>query len=74
MQRYIYWLAGFVGLLIFNLLVEAFVLPALGLDNTERNDIYFQLWWLVVFAWLIFGLMIIDNYLLPKQDSDTANE
>lgn len=74
MKRYVYWLIGFISLLIFNLIVEAFVLPGLGLDNTERNDIYFQLWWVVVFLWLIFGLMFIDKYLLPSQDSDTNIE
>ncbi|MBT8448294.1 MAG: hypothetical protein KJO69_01305 [Gammaproteobacteria bacterium] len=68
-MKYIYWFSGFVVLFVFNVIVEAFVLPAIGLDNTPKNDIYFQIWWLVVITWLFFGLPIINKKLPKKQDS-----
>ncbi|MGC6480268.1 MAG: hypothetical protein ACON42_07805 [Flavobacteriaceae bacterium] len=49
------WILGFYGLFGFNLLVEAFVLPYFGWDNTPDNDWYFQLWWVIVLLWAFLG-------------------
>lgn len=59
MNRHLIWIGGFVALFLFNVVVEVFVLPALDLDNTPRNDIYFQTWWLVVITWLLVGLKLL---------------
>ncbi|NRB51674.1 MAG: hypothetical protein HRU41_28635 [Saprospiraceae bacterium] len=56
MRRYMYWILGFVLLLLVNVLVEAVLLPYWNLDNTPKNDIYFQSWWLLVGLWAILGL------------------
>ena len=49
------WVLGFYALIGFNMVVEAFVLPAYGWDNTPKNDWYFQLWWVVVLVWTFLG-------------------
>lgn len=61
MKRYLIWASGFLGLFIFNIIIEAWVLPALDLVNTDRNDLYFQFWWLLVVIWALFGLHIIGK-------------
>ncbi len=61
MKRFALWGAGFAVLLGFDLLVEAFVLPAVGLDGTPKNDLYFQAWWIAVGAWFLFGLPLLDR-------------
>lgn len=62
MRRYIQWGLGFVGLFLINVLVEAVLLPYWKLDNTPRNDIYFQSWWVVVGLWAIFGLSVLTYF------------
>lgn len=55
-KRLLIWISGFAILFVFNVIVEFFILPAWNLDNTPRNDIYFQSWWGVVAIWLFFGI------------------
>ncbi len=62
MRRYIQWVLGFVLLFIINVLVEALLLPYWNLDNTSRNDIYFQSWWVLVGLWAIFGLRVLTYF------------
>ena len=50
------WVLGFFVLFLFNAFVEAILLPRWGLDDTPRNDIYFQCWWAVVGLWFLFGI------------------
>ena len=59
MRQFVIWCAGFVALFAFNLLVEAFLLPALNLENTPRNDLYFIGWWVAVGLWLGLGNELI---------------
>ena len=59
MRRLVLWVAGFVVLLAVNAVVELFLLPYWGLDNSPRNDIYFRGWWAIVAAWLLFGNLIL---------------
>lgn len=63
------WGIGFVVLFAINLLVELVLLPLMGLDNTPRNDIYFQSWWVVVGFWLVFGNMILERFTKTKYAS-----
>ncbi|MDP8204578.1 MAG: hypothetical protein P9L95_08625 [Candidatus Tenebribacter mawsonii] len=58
-KRLLIWLSGFIVLVLIDLLVEFLLLPLIGLDNTTKNDIYFQIWWIVVGIWLIFGLIFL---------------
>jgi hypothetical protein len=58
-RKIIIWIIGFAVLLIIDLLVERLLLPAIGLDKTEKNDLYFKLWWVLVAIWLIFGLPVL---------------
>jgi len=58
-KRLIIWGIGFVVLALIDFIVEFFLLPLWGLDNTPKNDIYFQSWWVVVGIWLLFGLKFI---------------
>lgn len=53
---------GFVLLFAINLAVEFLLFPALNLDNTDKNDIYFKVWWLVVAAWFLAGLSILQSF------------
>lgn len=62
MKRFVLWGIGFIILFLINVVVELIILPLLGLDNTEKNDIYFQSWWVVVGIWLLFGLKIIKYW------------
>lgn len=64
------WAAGFALLFLFNVLVEAIVLPMLDMNNTDKNDIYFIAWWIVVGLWLLFGLKII-KHIEQKKNEDT---
>ena len=59
MKRLIFWGIGFVVLFLINLLVEFFLLPLWELDNTDKNDIYFKCWWIVVGIWLLFGIKFL---------------
>ena len=59
MKRFGLWGAGFVVLFLINALVEIVFLPLLGLHNTEKNDIYFLCWWMVVAAWFVFGIPLL---------------
>ncbi len=54
-KRNILWILGFVVLFLINAAVELILLPLWGLDNTEKNDIYFKILWIVVVIWLLFG-------------------
>ncbi|MEN8116563.1 MAG: hypothetical protein ABFS16_06260 [Bacteroidota bacterium] len=58
-KRNIIWGLGFVLLILVNIIVERFLLPYWGLDNTDKNDIYFKSWWIVVGLWLLFGRMLL---------------
>ncbi len=66
-KRLIIWGGGFLVLLLINLLVEAVLLPYFGLDNTDKNDIYFQSWWVLVGTWLLFGLLFL-KYIEKKKN------
>lgn len=68
MKRGLYWICGFVALFVVNVVVEAIVLPALDLHDTPKNDLYFQLWWVAVGLWLIFGLTILARFERPELD------
>ena len=59
MKRLVLWGAGFIVLFLINALVELALLPLWGLDNTDKNDIYFISWWIVVGMWLVFGNEIL---------------
>ncbi len=60
-KRIIFWLIGFVILFLIDVLVEALLLPYLGLDHSEKNDIYFKLWWVVVGIWLLIGIKFLKH-------------
>lgn len=62
MKRLIFWGLGFVILFLINLVVEAFLLPLWGLEDTDRNDIYFKSWWIVVGCWLLFGITFLKYW------------
>ena len=49
-------------LFFINLIVDVFLLPLWGLDGTDRNDIYFKIWWIVVECWLIFGTTLLKYW------------
>tara|TARA_B110000046_G_C13020511_1_gene410901 strand:- start:241 stop:627 length:387 start_codon:yes stop_codon:yes gene_type:complete len=55
------WVVGFGFLFFFNVLVEQIVLPFLDLDDTPKNDIYFQIWWICVLFWFLFGWVILKK-------------
>ena len=55
------WGVGFGVLFFFNVLVEQIVLPFLDLDDTPKNDIYFQIWWICVLFWFLFGWVILKK-------------
>tara|TARA_B110000259_G_scaffold6172_1_gene6806 strand:- start:700 stop:903 length:204 start_codon:yes stop_codon:yes gene_type:complete len=55
------WLIGFLDLFLINVLVESIILPYLDLENTPKNDLYFQIWWLFVIVWLFFGKKLLDK-------------
>lgn len=65
-KRLIKWGSGFLVLFLINVLIEAVFLPLLDLDNTDKNDIYFQIWWIVVGIWLLFGLLFL-KYIEKKK-------
>ena len=65
MKRFVLWVGGFIALFLIDLLVESIFLPLWGLDNTEKNDIYFQSWWIVVGLWLLFGMKLL-KFLKPS--------
>ncbi len=58
-KKLLKWGLGFLSLFLFNVLVESIVLPALDLDNTPKNDLYFQAWWACIVLWLFFGLRLL---------------
>ena len=55
------WVVGFVFLFFFNVLVEQIALLFLDLDDTPKNDIYFQIWWICVLFWFLFGWVILKK-------------
>ncbi|MDO7541555.1 MAG: hypothetical protein ACKVJM_05720 [Flavobacteriales bacterium] len=55
------WGLGFGFLFFFNVLVEQIALPFLDLDDTPKNDIYFQIWWICVLFWFLFGWVILKK-------------
>ena len=44
LRRFLLWCSGFIVLFLINVLVEVFVLPRWGLEDTQRNDVYFLSW------------------------------
>jgi len=50
------WLLFFMGLIVLDLFVEAFVFEWLEWNGTTKNDWFFILWWLIVLMWLIYGV------------------
>ena len=50
------WLLFFIGLIVLDLFVEAFVFEWLEWNGTTKNDWFFILWWLIVLMWLIYGV------------------
>ncbi|MBX2877859.1 MAG: hypothetical protein KTR30_37410 [Saprospiraceae bacterium] len=62
MRRFMHWILGFVLLFLINVLMEAVLLPYWNLDNTPKNDIYFQSWWVLVGLWAIFGQRVLTYY------------
>lgn len=71
-KRLLLWGAGFVFLFAVNAVVELLILPLIGLENTPRNDIYFQSWWVVVGFWLVFGNTILSAFDKKSPDGDTG--
>lgn len=61
LKKYLFWGLGFVILFLLDLVVEFYLLPLWGLDNTPRNDIYFIVWWIIVLLWLVFGLKLLKS-------------
>jgi hypothetical protein len=49
------WLLVFMGLIALDFFAEAFVFEWLQWNGTTKNDWFFMLWWLLVFAWFIYG-------------------
>ena len=68
MKKYIIWGAGFAILLLINLIVEWLLLSLWGLDNTDKNDIYFICWWAAVGIWFFFGLIFLQ-YLNQRKEN-----
>jgi len=50
------WLLFFMGLIVLDLFVEAFVFEWLEWNGTTKNDWFFILWWLIVLIWFICGV------------------
>jgi hypothetical protein len=50
------WLLFFMGLIVLDLFVEAFVFEWLEWNGTTKNDWFFILWWLIVLMWFIYGV------------------
>jgi quinol-cytochrome oxidoreductase complex cytochrome b subunit len=70
MMKYIFWIIGFIVLFMINLVVELYLLPLWGLDNTPKNDIYFKCWWIVVGVWFLFGMQLVRSAGRKKQILD----
>ena len=68
-KRLALWGGGFIVLFAINFFVELVLLPLWGLDNTSKNDIYFQSWWGVVGVWFVFGNMILEAYAKTREIS-----
>jgi len=49
------WLLVLIGLIALDFFAEAFVFEWLQWNGTTKNDWFFMLWWLLVFAWFIYG-------------------
>jgi len=49
------WLLVFLGFVALDLFAEAIIFEWLQWNGTTKNDWFFILWWLVVFAWFIYG-------------------
>ena len=49
------WLLVFIGLIALDFFAEAFVFEWLQWNGTNKNDWFFMLWWILVFAWFIYG-------------------
>ena len=50
------WLLFFMGLIVLDLFLEAFVFEWLEWNGTAKNDWFFILWWLIVLMWFIYGV------------------
>ena len=53
---FIIWIIGFIGLFIFDLIIEGFVFEWLEWNGKTKNDWFFKVWWGVVIIWFIYGL------------------
>jgi len=45
------WLLAFLLLISLNVFMEAYVFEWLNWNGTTKNDWFFMLWWILVFAW-----------------------
>lgn len=67
------WMLGFALLFLIELLLESVLFPFLGLEQTPRNDIYFQVWWVVVILWLLFGRIIVSTFISSRESQRTQS-
>ncbi|MGB2172245.1 MAG: hypothetical protein ACPH63_05380 [Flavobacteriaceae bacterium] len=51
------WCLGFVLLIALDAFMEVFVFEWLAWNGTTKNDWFFLLWWILVFGWIIYGLV-----------------
>ena len=70
-RRVLVWLLGFVVLMGANATVEIVLLPLFGVASGESNDLYFQLWWVAVAFWLVFGNQLL-GWLALRTENETA--
>ena len=54
---FLLWIFGFFLLLSFDLFVEAFVFEWLDWNGTNKNDLFFALWWGFVVVWTLYGFL-----------------
>jgi len=52
---FLVWIFGFFVLISFDLFMEAFVFEWLQWNGTEKNDLFFALWWGLVLIWFLYG-------------------
>lgn len=60
------WILGFVILLEFDFFMESYPFEWLHWNGTTKNDWFFIMWWMMVLAWLVFGISIVKNKILKK--------
>lgn len=68
-NRVFFWISGFAILFLINLVVEFVILPNMGFDASPRNDIYFQLWWVGVVGWFLFGYPALLVFSRERRES-----